>query len=317
MSSRASLAIFPALLCLTYACGSNVVPAGPSSSASTTTTGMGGASVQNGGGPFTSAGAGGNVPQNTTVSATTTVSVGSGGAGGGSSLCTMQQQQARWAAMVQAPITLNPAKGANLDIAGPNGTGLTILQAQQIDCQCNDTPIMGTGGGGGSGGGSSDGGYCQWGDNGEVGAFYTGPMGLVSFINLWPGYLGSLSFKSRDGAHSYTIPIQTATIDKDGKNFNLDWNLAGFNENPEFDEEINEIHDALIATFAPSIPFDDDCQASQKCDVGNFGDVAYMYFEELGLGLWIASLSAGQPFCSTFNRMDLYPAGTPFSSPPP
>ena len=61
-----------------------------------------------------------------------------------------------------------------------------------------------------------------------------------------------------------------------------------------------------MATYAPGVPADPDCQASGSCQVGAFGDVAYMILHDFGVIFWIASLSAGQPECSIFNRIDLF-----------
>ena len=38
----------------------------------------------------------------------------------------------------------------------------------------------------------------------------------------------------------------------------------------------------------------------------NFGDVGYVYFKDVGIGVWVASISAPQPVPSTPNRIDVY-----------
>ncbi len=243
--------------------------------------------------------------------------VGAGVGGGAPVDCSPSKLAAVWSAMVQAPIML-PGKAGQLDLAGPKGMGLSLLQAESIDCQCA-AMLGGTGGSGaggsGAGGGNTGGPWgdgtdvCAFGDNQEVWFTYTPSNDIGTILTVWPGYAGALAAKSRDGAHTYGFSVLTAPVQKDGLSFNLDWNLAGFNQNPAFDAEINELYDALIATYAPSLPVDTDCQSSGNCVVGSFGDVAYMYFPQVGAAFWIASLSAGQPTCSTFNRIDLYAKG--------
>jgi hypothetical protein len=295
MSSRSTLALLPALLCLAYACGTKVLPSGLSSATTTsssTAAGTGGATAataQSSAGPVTTA---------------VSTSTGGAGAGGGSALCTMQEEMVRWQSMLQAPIALMPSRAANLDLAGPKGIGLTIPEAEQINCPCNSAP--GEGGAGGASG--VDAGpleTCSWGDDGQVWADDLSSKPFITLLHLYACYAGTLGFKSRDGQHTYSIPIDAAPIQKDGAPFLLAWSLPGFNTSPQLDAEINEIHDALIATFAPDLPQDMSCQTSEKCALGDYVSLAYLYFDEVGLGLWIASGDGGQPAVSTVDHMDL------------
>ncbi len=211
-------------------------------------------------------------------------------------ICDAATEAKIWKSMVQAP--MKPPRNIGLiDLAGGDTwQGLTIEAAEKIQCQsANEGDAFGDGTQ-----------YNQWGNNGELGCDYNVSNHKIYFCNAWPGYVGTMAFTSRDGAHKYTVPIQTATIQKDSKNFPLDWNLSGFNQNPKFDAELNELYDALIATYAPGLPSNSNCQGTGSCIVGNFGDVAYMFFPALGVGWWIASLAAGQPTCSTINRVDEY-----------
>ncbi len=284
MTSRSLLALVPASLFLGVACSSNIVSVNGGSTAGSSTSG-GGAT------PVTTSSAGG--------------ATGAGGAGGGNPCSTD---------FAGAPILLVPARAGNLDLAGPSGTGLTIPEAEKIDCACVS---MGTGGGSGAGtGGSGQTGYCTFGGSGALGAMFSTSNEVISALNVWPGYLGTLSFKSRDGTHSYAFSVSGKQVQKDGAPFTLDWNLAGFNQNPQFDQEVDELYDALIATFAPGFLPSQTCQQQNTCVVGSFGDAAYMEFPELGLTAWIASLSAGQPECSTWNRLDTHePRGAPVPAP--
>jgi hypothetical protein len=185
-----------------------------------------------------------------------------------------------------------------LDLSGgPTWPGLTIEQAEKIQCQSTNEGDQ-------FGDGTQ---VNQWGDGGQMWCDYNVSNRLIYFCNAWPGYVGTTTFTSRDGKDTFIVPaVQTAPIKKNGSPYLLDWNLAGFSQNPAFNAEINELYDALTATFASGLPPDLNCQGSGACIAGNFGDVAYMYFPALGVGWWIASLSAGQPTCSTFNRLDQY-----------
>jgi hypothetical protein len=283
MAYRSPLAILPALLFLTYACGTKVVESGVSSLSSS------------------GAGSGGSHPASSVVvgpatagSSTSTGGVGTGSAGGGPATC--------GSSFVTAPITLLPNRVGNLDLAGPDDMGLTLPEANQIDCPC--TPLV-TETGGSGGAGASVQGICAWGASQEMWTSYSFSTQIIQSATLWPGYLGTLDFESRDGAHTYSIPVQTGPILKDGAPFLLDWDLPGFNENAAFDAEVNELYDGLTATYAPGLPTDPSCQGSGACKVGNLGDVAYMLFAPFGVTFWVASLSAGQPTCSIFNRVDV------------
>jgi hypothetical protein len=213
-------------------------------------------------------------------------------------ICTGPQLAVKWASMFKAPIK-PPRFVANLDLAGgDNWKGLTIDQAEQINCQSTNYGDL-------FGDGAQD---NYWGDNGEVFAEYIVSSRRIDQITLSPGYLGTLDMTSRDGAHTYSIPIQLQ-MSKDGAGFKLDWLDPVL-----FPQEVNELYDAALATYAPGLPPDPDCFGSGACITGNFGDVAYIYWPALGTGIWVDNQNAPQPTPSIITRIDLSPAKTlPFS----
>lgn len=206
--------------------------------------------------------------------------------------------------MVKAPI-VPPRKGAQLDMAGDDSyRGLTIQEAEAVNCQsANAGDLFGNGNQANS-----------WGDNGEVTVEYRTSNRKLIGMTLVAGYLGTLDMTSRDGHDAFSIPIQTR-ITKNGGPYTIDWN-----EPVKFSAEVNELYDAITATYAPGLPASSaadtstNCRTTGACITGNFGDVAYLFFPAVGVGLWVASRNAAQPTPSIITRVDLQPAKTlPFS----
>jgi hypothetical protein len=219
--------------------------------------------------------------------------------GGGNKveLCPGDQKAKVWANLVKQPI-VPPTLGAGLDISGKNWQGLTIDEAEKVDCQSiNIGDLFGDG---------TQTNY--WGDNNEVIVDYRVSTRKILFMIFLPGYLGTMEAMSRDKSTKYSVPIYSQIL-KDGKPMTIDWNQPD-----KFSAEINEIYDAMIATFAPGLPPDPDCVGSGACIVGNFGDVAYFGFSALGTFLWVDNKNAAQPTPSIFTRVDMYLTKTlPFS----
>lgn len=278
MSYRPSLLLAVISLTLAYACSSQVVQEKSSSSSTGTS------------------GAGGSPGSTVTTTSSSSISQGTGGINEPGA-CTPAQLKARRAAMLEEPIML-PGKAAGLDIVGYANMGLTVPQAELINCPCDPNP--GTGGAGGAGGGPSTSGLCMFG--GDVWAGYDTTTQIIQAMTLWPGYVGSLAMTSRDGKDQFQLYINQQST-KNGQPYTLDWSLP---VGAQFGAELNEIYDALIATYAPSLPPDPQCQAGGHCIVGAFGQEAYVSFPQLGLSLWVQDWSVPQPTPSIFTRMDLY-----------
>lgn len=231
---------------------------------------------------------------------------GFGVQGGGNNqmqICTGSQEAARWKIMDTLPI-VPPTGGAGLDMSGGmSWAGLTIQAAEAINCQSQELGDQ-------FGDGSSVG---AWGGSQEVWADYNVSNHLIQFMTFWPGYVGTIDMKSRDGVHTYSINCNNQQSTKDDNAYTINWPLDPASA-VQFNSEVNELYDALTATFEPGLPADLDCINSGACIHGAFGDVAYMFFPALGTGFWVASQSQPQPVPSIFNRIDQYLAKTlPYS----
>ena len=78
-------------------------------------------------------------------------------------------------------------------------------------------------------------------------------------------------------------------ISKNGDSFTLDWtdNLS------LFQQEATELVDAMLATYAPSLPAETNCIADGHCIKGNFGDITYLYTPDLGQAIWVPAQQRG------------------------
>jgi hypothetical protein len=265
-----------------------------------------------GGGLGAASGSGGAVfgPSSTAYVASSSHSSSSTGGMGGmgavdaSVSCTQAQQEAAWGPMLAASIKL-PGKAALLDLIGP--PALTEPAAEQILCQGKMLGDV-------YGDGTS---IESWGDKGEVWLAFIPPMMLAAkTISLWPGYTGTLAATSRDGVHSYAIPI-SGPIQKDGAMFTLDWS-----KQTNLETEVNELFDALLATYMPALLPVPDCFLASPmlpdaglvdggdgpvpaCKAVAIADSGSVSFAPLGLTFWVTSVTMAQPAPSTPNRIDL------------
>ena len=119
------------------------------------------------------------------------------------------------------------------------------------------------------------------------------------FIVVWPGYLGAIDAKTRDGQHSLTIHVARES-EYDGQPFVYDWQAP---KGPG--DWRNVIHDAVAATFFAGDARVEDCSASGFCVEGAFGDVGYLYLRRFGLSIWVANVHAPAPAASIPNRIDV------------
>lgn len=226
--------------------------------------------------------------------------------GGGQNLqviCNAPKQAAAVKSMDQAPITPS-TRIANLDLAGldPTGkietwVGLTIEQAEQINCQSTNIGDV-------FGDGNQD---NYWGDDEEVLAEYLVSNHLIDMVTLTLGYQGTMNFKSRDGTNAYIVPIGTP-ITKNTTPFAMDWDISPPLQSAQFAAEVNELYDAMTATYAPYLPSDPDCTSDGVCIIGNFAQVGYLYFPALGVTLYVANFAAGPPTTNTIIQLNLNPA---------
>jgi hypothetical protein len=217
-------------------------------------------------------------------------------------ICTGDQKAMRWAAMVMEPM-VPPTTGAGLDISGMGWKGLTIEQAEKINCQSDSL-----------GDDYGDGDQTNaWGDSQEVLVEYQVSNRKITHISFNPGYVGKLKFKSADGMHNYVIQIGSP-IYRDGKSMTLDWVSNG---GQTFIAVADEIYRGMMATFAPAVPAEDPgvtCFDTGACTKGNFGDAAFFGVQPLGWFFGVDSQSAPQPTPSIVSNIDQYLAKVlPFS----
>ncbi len=237
-------------------------------------------------------------------------------------LCTGMERENMWGWALKQPIVL-PNAGGGLDLSGgPTWVGLTVNQAQipARDSSGNliiPPPACGVA----ADGGPTACGICQgdslgnefgdndevigWGDSDEIWMHYPPSTLIGNFLVFFQGYLGDVSAKSRMngrfGTHTYTIPIATEQVQRDSGPFTLNWHAS---QGPN--DWRNELNDALVATFAPGLPADPDCNVSRTCIQGSFGDVAYLYMTSIGFAIWTPNQNAAQPTPSILNRLDVY-----------
>ncbi len=201
-------------------------------------------------------------------------------------ICDVNKKHAVWAEMVKNPIH-PPSVGGGLDIAGgPKGdgvpdpmsnlaneswTGLTLDQAEKINCQSTFAYDE-------YGDGSVYDSY--WGDNGEVQVSYRVSNRQILNVILAQGYLGTLDVTSPPDMagkkHNYSVGVGVP-ISLDKMPLALDWNDAtGFNA------KVNALYNAVTATYSPFQP-EPDCFATGHCISKKLTDVyAYIWFTTVG-----------------------------------
>ncbi|MBI5536228.1 MAG: hypothetical protein HY898_26130 [Deltaproteobacteria bacterium] len=225
--------------------------------------------------------------------------------GGGSTgttkneICTAPKKAERWAQMVQEPI-IPPHGGGGIDLAGGDTwQGITIEEAEQINCQSSEagdvfgdgTPVN------------------YWGDNAEVWFSYSTATRKGLFMDFWPGYVGTIDAESRE----HEDPNNPGTMIKDKFKIYVNAQMTKNNEKYEiswfkgnFVAQVNEIGEALLATYAPFLPPDTtkNCYGGM-CIVGSFGNVAYIYLPVIGAGIWTPN-SASTGAQNIIDRIDVY-----------
>src|SRR5262249_16198033 len=137
--------------------------------------------------------------------------------------------QMRWPAMLAEPI-VPPRRFAGLDLAGDDTwRGLTIEEAQQTNCPA--TTIDAT--------------NAAWGSLNEVEVQFDSDSRKINGVILHEEYSGTLTFKDRAGAHTYTIQLGHP-IQKDGANFAIDWTTTSSR-----DAQLTELFNALMGPNGP------------------------------------------------------------------
>ncbi len=283
------------------------------------------------------------VPDGTATSATAPYALLDGGSitsGGNNAneICTPQQIAARNPILNGAPIVL-PNQAAGLNIAGADSSGnttwqgLTIEQAEQIDCQGTATSDLF---------GQANYLTVLW-NSGSVAVEYYVPTHKVDYIGVGPGLYGgqyqgtmtvctnpistnppatACAFDSTNpapaGNITYTIyvdgqtPVDVATTDSTGATthaaISLDW-VGASNGTPASVALFDSIYRAAMATFFsgyPTEPASQTCNQTGSCIIGTFpaGAYAYFFIPALGWAMWV------NPYydpvaANAINRMDI------------
>ena len=217
--------------------------------------------------------------------------------GGGTNkqeLCDAPTKAATWKKMVKQPI-IPPTTGGGINISGGDDWhGLTIEEAEKTLCQSTNLGDQ-------FGNGSR---VNAWGDNNELWMDYRVSTRKARWLNMWAGYIGTVDFESPDGAHKFSIPVNSQ-LQKDGKPLTLDW-VGGGGKN--FEPVADEMYRGLMHQFAPAIPNAPDgvtCFQTGRCIKGSFGDVAYWYVPAIGFAMWVDNQNAAQPVPSIMTRFDI------------
>jgi hypothetical protein len=235
---------------------------------------------------------------------------GGGSIGGNNAevICTGSEKAKRWATMVKEPV-VPPRYAGGLDMAGGESwPGLTITEAEKVNCQSDSLGDIF-----GQSGILSN----SWGDNQEVIDTYYVSNNKAWMIYIWNGYTGGMGcnglepgdspsgpcqpLQSPDKAHTYFIPLGSQ-VQKDNANFEIDWQdpVAG-------PAELNELAAALMFTYAPQLPAEPNCIGDGHCLMNTSqGDVPYFFILPLGIAISPASKSAAQPVPSIMTNFQLY-----------
>jgi hypothetical protein len=227
-------------------------------------------------------------------------------------LCTAAQLQARWAAMVAAPVVPLVTAASLPEGWTDAGSGISVQAAQQINCQCQAL---------GNVFGQNGITTCSWGNNSEV--LFTYFTTGASTDRLWmlylqEGYVGVLGcngtpspsckpLKSPDGTHTYVIPLGSA-IQKDNQTFEIDWLDPVMGT-----AALNELGAALLATYGPQFPQTAACLSDGQCIQGSSGNIPYLFIPQLGFAMSPASESAAQPVPSIMTNIQLYGSSPPIT----
>jgi hypothetical protein len=162
------------------------------------------------------------------------------------------------AEMAKSPLK-PPRSIAGLDLAG--GDDWPIVSQTDVEASlCAGTPIANE-----DPDATED--QFAWGGTTEQPAFIAGFDKTTHKLAIWQlgsTYTGKIEFKSRAGSrfgdHSYSIQVN-APIQRDGQPFVIDY----ANEAAR-DEAATELHDGVIATFAPELPPEQtNCRTSARC----------------------------------------------------
>jgi hypothetical protein len=215
------------------------------------------------------------------------VGLDSGGSDSSSNDCTGPGLAKVWEGMDHAGMTATSA--ANLNLA--QGGGITLAEAQATLCPGTELSSL------------RDGFHVQaWGASNEVELVFDPTSGDGQELSLFPGYLGTLEFKSDPALgpqHSYTMGLGQAT--EDGTPLVFVWTVTPFTAG-------NEIFNALMYTYGSPMGLYSgpvtSCTAINVCPYNTSGGQAQWNIVPLGITFTFNGVDT-QPAASTVNEIDL------------
>jgi hypothetical protein len=238
-------------------------------------------------------------------------------------ICSAAQKQQRWAAMLDAPIE-PPRRYAGLDMAKNDlWEGLTIEDAEQINCQSTNMQPVDPGSG-----------QSYWGDNQEVQFEYDLGTHIVNGMFLGLGYTGKMAFKGRacppntsaalaakacpHANDAYEIHIGVPGILKNAAGSGWQTFLIHWDDQTQSDLDITELYDAAIATFSPETRQDANCNQSGACLVLSDDGSGNAIFGFRPLAVYFTSYAhTPQPVISTpYQLYNYFVKAEPYSNAP-
>jgi hypothetical protein len=193
---------------------------------------------------------------------------------GQTTICNTDLKRERWAWMLNQPI-VPPRRYAGIDMAKDDlWHGLTIEDAESSPPGTPPDPNSATGGlcqsvpFGFVGGCPSGFGNCNqntWGNNNEVIFTWNLATHVVDQMELFLGYLGTLTMKSKDGKDTFVIRIGDVPK-KNDQPYLIPWDGAP----SAYGRAVTELFNAAIATFGPDagiapVSTSGTCKADADC----------------------------------------------------
>lgn len=255
-----------------------------------------------------------------TTSQLSLYTVVSGGDGGLSAVfpeasCSPDFRDARWAAMLAAPITL-PAKVGGLDLAGADRAGITPAEVEAALCP-------GTSRGKANG---DDTETVAWGPGADLAVVFDATTKKARYAIVTNGYKGALELAAAParagdagadagdggssggdgGAGGYRIQLGLP-LARGGAPLPIPWA-----DDAALGALMDELERAMLATFKPSEPLPaTPCTAAPaRCQKGALGTQGYLYWRSLGLAIWVGD-TTNAANASTPSRLDVYAVPTP------
>jgi hypothetical protein len=195
-----------------------------------------------------------------------------------------------WPAMLAASITpLQTVANLNMNQSGPSA--VTLAYGETVNCPATVFD-----------GGNLPGSVAAaWGPANDVSFMYdVAAPNLFYTLEVSGAYTGTLSFHSRAGGaygdHSYLIGVNQLL--RDGTPFTIDWTGSSATVVTAASiGSVNELFDAMMATFAPTYPVETDCYDSQDCIIvpnedpdEDAGTPAYAVFGVRPLKIYVETL---------------------------